>query len=191
MSKSGPGVLAGLFGAFGDLLQGIPIGAVLVVVLVGAAIALFAWKRKKDAAPPIQIAEQRTLTTDIQDFYKFRRWLSMQTPGSAVVAGNLAGAAVSPKIITMRDDPKGRFVMLRLRVKQEYIDKNDTAGGVRDMISARDFMLNAGGRSINPVFLFLGNLEEQPPDKAVLTFPGLKITQTKAGGQGCLRNRGR
>jgi len=124
------------------------IGLVLLVVIV-AIVLLNAYFYGK----AVSILDQRVVIADIGDFAQFAKDCS-DDPAS------------TDEIVTMRDDPSGNclFVRVQLLLKHIYAKKGTSTGQI--ILSNDDFMLTSGNRNWNPVLL-IGGTEIRPGELVI------------------------
>ena len=185
-----------------------PLALLVVVFLIFGGVA-FWWRNMRDVAP-MSILESRFVTCDIKEYSNYRRMLSM-TPelvapaigvgeaeddgalGADVeVGGSLgaAGAMLAAKskargpwsVVVTRDDPQGDFLLLRVRLSQDYVDSRRIIKSSRDHFSNSIFELVGGEKPVNPVFLVPGTYsDENGVERAALA--GLKIRAEGTGAE--------
>lgn len=124
------------------------IGLVVVGVVVGF-IVLNSFLYGQAVA----VLDQRVVIADIGDFNRFVKDCG-DNPTS------------SDEIVTMRDDPSGNclFVRVQLLLKHIYDKKGTQTGQI--ILRNDDFMLTSGNRNLNPVLLVGGN--QIRPDELVI-----------------------
>jgi hypothetical protein len=89
------------------------------------------------------------VATDIEEFPKFKQMLGMEGPG-------VAGAGDGAKTVVMRDDPNGRYILVKIGMTQKFVDDHGNMKGVWDLLQARDFSLDDGAECV----LFFKGFEE-------------------------------
>lgn len=143
------------------------IGLVVVGVIVG-----FVLVNSYSYGQAVAVLDQKVAIADIGDFARFVKDCS-DNPAS------------SDEIVTMRDDPSGNCLFLRVQLLLKHIyDKKGTQTG-QIILRNDDFMLTSGNRTLNPVLLVGGN-QLRPDELTILSLalrraPDGSIEYTEAG----------
>lgn len=145
----------------------LPIPIVIAIVLaigIGAIVVFNSIFYGKAVA----ILEQRLVLADVEDFAQFVRECS-DNPAS------------SNDIITLRDDPQGNYLFLRIQllVKHIYAKKGTKIGQI--ILSTEDFALTSGSQTWNPILLTGGYEDRAKDGTPVLVVLSLQLRKGSDG----------
>lgn len=181
----------------------------ILIVLALAAVGGFAWTQYRHANPAamVRLVQLRAVDCDVVDFERFCRMLG--TPGAmgtmpsaigvmsrAEGGGGLAALSsgappAGARAVVVWDDVKAPFLLVRIAMRQEFLDKNRASRGVWNSFKSDDFLLQRGAAMSNPVLLLGGTLKKGGSENAAsLKLEGVTVEESGEGGKASFRVSG-